>query len=87
MKLVNMLKSAVKVIEEGGIPSNDAVLVWPAKEEFVPKDIWKNVNHDDIDWVIFVPDKFRDLYIRWIEIEYNIEKSEYIGGILYEIHH
>jgi len=91
MEFAEMLRAAAAIVDEGGLPSNGAILVWPADSRFVPKAIWDICDHDDIDWVAFVPDKYRDAYIGWLQSRQfgccSVDEHDYPGGRVYEGHH
>ena len=91
VRLQDMLRTAADMIDADGLPTSDAILVWPAREDTVPPGIWAVVDPDDIDWVAFVPDKYCDNYIGWLGVGpfgcYGVSETPIAGGTVYEGHH
>ena len=94
--LSDTLRASADLIDSAADMPDGAILVWPAAKEFVPKEIWAIVSHDDIDWIAFVPTKFKDMYIGWLEtggsfgrcdIQTHTITHNVVGGTLYEGHH
>lgn len=87
--LADMLRASADLIEGANI-SNGAILVWKADQDVVPAAIWNIVDHDDIDWVAFVPDSFKDLWISWLNSDAfgaSIYSKDIAGGTVFEGHH
>jgi hypothetical protein len=86
--LANSLRIAADIIDQGGIPKQNAILVWPAEEERVPPEVWEALgDYDDLDWIAFVPETYNrdDYYIPWIDLlgRNFVETKPFPGGTLY----
>lgn len=95
MKLSALLRTTADALDKAsaaGAPLHaGAIEVWP----FSDAPAWALAmvdDHDDADWLVFVPDKYRDEYIGWMEspsfCSYHPNKQyEVAGGKIVVGHH
>ena len=91
MKISTLLRQTADAIDENITFNTDAILVWPG--DSIPQWILNIIDdHSDIDWVAFIPDKYRDKWFGWMDSGASfgccdVKKYEAIGGYIAVGHH
>jgi len=84
MKVSDWLRKSAALLDKWErVNRSKFVKVWKVKD--CPKEIMDCFeNHDDIDYIAFVPESLRDDYLRFLEQPHfgccNVEEHDVVGG-------